>query len=358
MIRKAVLLAIGKPTHRHHSDVLSGLPEALIPIANRPLVVHAIDSFRATGVREVAVLTEPELASEVQQAVCEGGRPDWDFEVTYLESADHGAAKAPLSALGAFVEDEPFALHLCDSVSRAGLCKVLASVADDAPDAVVVTHKRASVTDDTDVDVAAEHLPGRPNGDLSSTAPAGVYVFGPGILRSTPLPEPSATYELALIAMVRRLADAGGRVDARRVDRWWRWDQRADTLLRGNRFALEGLSADVQAPLLHDNQIQGGVVIHPTAHVESSTLRGPAIVGAHAWIRQAYIGPYTSISKGARIEGGEVENSVVLAGASLTHLGDRLEGSIVGPGAEVGRSFGLPKAHHLMVGAGASISLC
>ena len=52
-----------------------------------------------------------------------------------------------------------------------------------------------------------------------------------------------------------------------------------------------------------------------------------------------------------------MEHSINLPGASIKHLGKRLEASVVGPGAKVFRDFGLPRALRLNVGEGAEVSL-
>jgi glucose-1-phosphate thymidylyltransferase len=57
------------------------------------------------------------------------------------------------------------------------------------------------------------------------------------------------------------------------------------------------------------------------------------------------------------IENAEVEHSIILPGASIQHLGGRLEGSIIGPGARVFRDFRLPRALRLNVGEGAEVAL-
>jgi glucose-1-phosphate thymidylyltransferase len=74
-------------------------------------------------------------------------------------------------------------------------------------------------------------------------------------------------------------------------------------------------------------------------------------------ISDAYIGPYTSIGSGVVIENAEVEHSIILPGASIRHLGGRLEASIVGVDARIFRDFRLPRALRLNVGEGAEVAL-
>jgi glucose-1-phosphate thymidylyltransferase len=149
-------------------------------------------------------------------------------------------------------------------------------------------------------------------------------------------------------------------VHTRMVRSWRRYGGDVDELLQMNRAVLDELEVISEAagqPRFASSQIEGRVVIHPTAHVESAVIRGPAIIGAHASVVDAYIGPYTSIGDGARIEGAEVEHSIVLPAASVLHIGGRLETSVVGRGAKVFRDFSIPRSLRLQVGDGAQVSL-
>ena len=85
---------------------------------------------------------------------------------------------------------------------------------------------------------------------------------------------------------------------------------------------------------------------------------GPVIIGADALIADSYIGPHTSIAERVRIEGAELERSIVLADASVLHVGGRLVASIVGREARIFRDFSMPRALRLQVGDGDEVALC
>jgi glucose-1-phosphate thymidylyltransferase len=149
----------------------------------------------------------------------------------------------------------------------------------------------------------------------------------------------------------------GGTVRTQPAQGWWRVGQGPEAALDGNRFALEGLRGEPVVADVTGSRIQGAVSIHPSASVESSIVRGPAVIGAGACVRAAYVGPYTSIGEHAIVEGAEIEHSIVLAGASVSHLGTRLEASIIGPGARVSSDFRLPRAIRMNIGQGAEVAL-
>jgi glucose-1-phosphate thymidylyltransferase len=92
--------------------------------------------------------------------------------------------------------------------------------------------------------------------------------------------------------------------------------------------------------------------------VTDSVLVGPAVIGKGARISDAYIGPYTAIGPGVRIEGAELERSIILPDAHLSHVGCRMTDSVVGRGAHVFRDFSLPRALRVRVGADAELGLC
>jgi glucose-1-phosphate thymidylyltransferase len=177
--------------------------------------------------------------------------------------------------------------------------------------------------------------------------------MGAGVLATTDALEAWPGGELN--ALADHVSGIGGSVHMRRTETWWRFGEATDTVLAGNRFALESLQGEPVNAHLRDCEIQGAVSIHPSARLESSTVRGPAVIGAGARVHSAYIGPFTSIAADALIEGAEIENSIVLAGASVTHLNGRLEGSILGAGARVFRDFRLPRAMRLNIGPGSEV---
>jgi len=167
----------------------------------------------------------------------------------------------------------------------------------------------------------------------------------------------TGNWELDVAAVTRVVGDRGGRVSRQGVSQWWRDGVRPGSVLEGNRFVLEGLRGKGVEANLIDSRIEGLVSIHPSARLESSIVRGPAIIGARVELIDAYVGPYTAVGDDVVVEGAEIEHSVILPGASIRHLGGRLEASVVGPKARVFRDFRLPKALRLNVGEGAEVSL-
>jgi glucose-1-phosphate thymidylyltransferase len=323
-----------------------------VPVANRALLGHALDWLAQAGVREAAVIVPQDLARQARDAVAGTAaalRVSW-FEQLPDESLAHA-----LADLTGFLDGEAFVLHLADSLARQSLRSLTAGRADCDTEALLVVDKSRGVelAQVVQLRAAVGGGPARPRPLRSHSA--GVAVLGPDALDgvATLHLDPEHTLE----ALVERIQQRGGRVATYGVTDWWRFRDGTEALLEGNRVALEGLRADYDGLQASDSKIQGAVVVHPEARIKSSVVRGPVIIGARARLRDAYVGPYTSIGEEVVIEGAEIEHSVVLPGASLRHLGGRLEASVIGPKSRVFRDFRLPRALRLTLGEGAEVCL-
>jgi glucose-1-phosphate thymidylyltransferase len=294
----------------------------LVPIANRPLVLHVLDGLRAAGVREVAVLGDGATRAEIA-TVIGGGGPE--LTVRYVDHVDARALDAPAVVV------QP-----ADALLRAPLEAPLGDVAAAHVDGVVIRVPAVAAPAAAGAPVAACLLGPEAAGALAATLAAGdtsADALADALLRSSP------------------------RVRDDEVRGCLACGDGDDGLLRANRLALEGLAASVEDAALVDTEIQGPTSIHPTAVVRSALIRGPAIIGPGACLNDVYIGPYTSIGEDVVVEGAEIEHSLVLAEAEVRYPGVRLTTSIIGPRARLVRDFHLPRGMRVAVGADAVVAL-
>jgi glucose-1-phosphate thymidylyltransferase len=127
-------------------------------------------------------------------------------------------------------------------------------------------------------------------------------------------------------------------------------------MLEANRLILDTVVRRLDGEL-HESQVEGRVVIEPGARLERATVRGPAVIGAGAIVRDAYIGPYTAVGDRCVIEGAEVEHSILLEGSSVRHLDGRMESSLLGRDVSISRGDRQPRAYRFMVGDQSEIGI-
>ena len=346
MVTKAVLFAPADRREAAESSqyaLRSPNPQlAMLPVGNRPLVLHALDELSAAGIDEIAVVSEEQVSEEVQSVI-----EDWPLTSNAKVHVSVKPERVFLDALhevGAWLRGDSFVLHLCDSLRHEGLSTAIA-------DPPVGPNDVLTLVESPHRDGAVPVRPG-----LTSLRSAGIHVFGAGVLELTD-DEPARRWDTQIATAAESLAATGGRLEVRAVHAWWRYRQRPDILLQANRYFLSGLGMQPTEARLENTDLQGPVMIDPTARLRSATVRGPAIIGPHAEISDAYIGPYTSIGREVVIENAEVEHSIILPGASIKNLGGRLEASVVGADARVFRDFRLPRAFRLNVGERAEVAV-
>jgi glucose-1-phosphate thymidylyltransferase len=329
----------------------------LLPIANEPLVFHVLRRLKEAGISRVAVVLDPREAEETECALAR--RSEWGIDVTVLSIDSGTRLSGALSAARSFVGGRPFLVAPCDGVSFTPVRDLVAGFSRSGVDvAMALTAAPGGATEPSSglVEGRIKRLLGRapaPGARLS-----GLYLCRPRVLEVAAQAAAEAGAEgVGALGVLERLAARGGRIDAVPLARWWRYTGTVESLLAGNRQMLDLLEPDIGAAAIADSQIDGRVVLDPTARLDSTVVRGPAVIGAGATLSHAYVGPYTSIGDGVDIEAAEVENSVILPGASIRHVGDRLEASVVGRRARVFRDFALPRALRLKVGDDDEVAL-
>ncbi|HEV2075253.1 MAG TPA: glucose-1-phosphate thymidylyltransferase, partial [Thermoleophilaceae bacterium] len=352
---KGLILSGGRGTRLRPLTHTSA--KQLVPVANKPVLFYGLESLAAAGIEEVGIIVAPETADEIRTAVGDGGR--FGVSITYItQDAPSGLAHAVLTA-EEFLAGMPFVMYLGDNLLRDGITELVDAFRRERPDALILL---TQVPDPESYGVAelrdgrVARLVEKPPEPRTDLALVGVYMFTPAIFEAARAIEPSARGELEITDAIQRLVDGGLRVDPHVVRGWWKDTGKVEDILEANRLILDDLAGRVDGELV-DTRVEGRVVVERGARLERSTVRGPAIVGAHAEITDAYVGPYTAIGEGVSISRAEIEHSIVLAGSSVRDLEGRMEASLVGKDVTIGRARSTPRAYRFVVGDHAEITI-
>jgi glucose-1-phosphate thymidylyltransferase len=185
----------------------------------------------------------------------------------------------------------------------------------------------------------------------------GVYLFTKSIFDAVRAIKPSARGELEITDAIQHLISTGRNVRSHVIHGWWKDTGRVEDLLEANRIVLADLVTSIEGTVDAATMIEGAVRIGPGTVVERSRLRGPLVIGAGAHITDAYIGPFSAIADGVKIERCEVEHSIVLDRSELKAITGRIESSLIGRDVVVTASESRPSAHKLMLGDSSRVEL-
>lgn len=351
MIAKGVVVAAER---RDGAPASPGrdVAQHLQPIANRPILLHAVEGMRNAGIHDVAVVVSPSTRDAIEDVLA--ASPVAGVHVEVLVDDDHRGAVSALQAAGEFVAGAPFLVQPGDGLLRHDLPELLGTLDGGGPDAIALVGRGPDGAPPPGLDLIHGCCP--TDTGVPPTWSTGAQLFGRDFVDRTRPHLERHRDDASLHGVLEDLHRDAGRIEARLV-RWWsRFDGDPRALLAMNRIVLDDLDpGPVIVPEGCD--VEGRVLIDPTARIESTAIRGPVVIGPNATVLDAYIGPYTAIGEGALVENCEVEHSVIFAQARLRHLGGRLDRSVIGRRASVVRDFAVPRALRLHIGDGAQVEV-
>jgi glucose-1-phosphate thymidylyltransferase len=374
---KGLILSGGKGTRLRPITHTSA--KQLVPVANKPVLFYGIEAMAQAGIEEVGIIIAPETGREIEAATGDGSR--FGVRITYVEQDEPlGLAHAVLTA-EPFLGGSPFVMYLGDNLLQGGISDLVAAFREHEPEALILLTPVADPENYGVAELAAPESgqgvaggPGAKGGQAAAAtsrvvrlvekprepatdlALVGVYMFTARIHEAARAIEPSARGELEITDAIQHLVDTGLRVEPHIVRGWWKDTGRLEDMLEANRLILDNLVGRVEGELI-DSRVDGRVVVEPGARLERTTVRGPAVIGAGAQLKDCYVGPYTAIGENCAITGAEVEHSILLAGSSVCDLDGRMESSLLGRNVTVRRSERQPRAYRFMVGDNSDISI-
>jgi glucose-1-phosphate thymidylyltransferase len=372
---KALVLAGGRGTRLRPITHTSA--KQLVPVANKPVLFYGIESLRDAGISEIGVVVadpaemlKPDSRTgqmipvmvnsqaEIRAALGDGSK--FGVHVSYIvQEAPLGLAHA-VKIAEEFVAGDSFVMYLGDNLIKDGIVSFVQEFEREKPDAQILLAHVPNPGDFGVAELDGEHVvrleekPAHPKSDL---ALVGVYLFGPPVFDAVRAIQPSPRGELEITDAIQYLITSGKRVRSHVITGWWKDTGKVEDMLEANRIVLAGLPAKIEGTVDAATRIEGALQLGAGSSIERSHIRGPVVIGAGVMIRDAYIGPYTSIADGAVIDHAELEHSIVLERSRLEHVSQRIESSLIGREAVVTSSGLRPRAHRMMIGDSSRVEL-
>lgn len=338
---KALILAGGKGTRL--KPVTDTMAKHLIPVANRPILFHALDKTEKAGMREIGIVVSSETEDCIKQAVGSGSK--WNVKVTYiLQQKPMGIAHAVKSARG-FLADSPFLMFLGDNLVQSEIGKFIDEFNIHKPDALIllqeVDNPSAFGVAELDSCGTVRCVIEKPERPKSKMALIGIYIFNSDIHNAIDRIKPSRRGELEITDAIQELLMMNKEVKSRTLSGWWLDAGTGENILKANRnVMLDCIGRDVRGNVDSKSKIIGQVKIEPGTKILNSRIEGPVVIDENCCISNSSIGPFVSVSAGTEVDKSCIKNSIVMTGCQIS-LADKLNDSIIGSGSRVlGESVG------------------
>lgn len=336
-------------------------PKQLIPIANKPMSQYALEDLEEAGISDIAVILGDIAPDKVIEYYGDGSR--LGVQLTYIRQDEPRGIAQAVGLARDFVGDDPFVAYLGDNLLRDGIEDLVEGFKSSQAEAQIalshVKNPEAFGVAVLDSQGKLVRLVEKPRTPMSDLALVGVYMFRSRIFHVIDSLKPSARGEMEITEAIQGLMEMGCQVTSHIVSGWWKDTGKPEDILEANQLVLSDLEPFNNGIVEEGALISGKVGIDEGTTVrKGSSVRGPAIIGKNCEIGpETYVGPYTSIGDNSIINGGEIENTIVIGDAVL-RCKRRIVDSLIGRNSKiVSADANLPKGYRLIIGENTSISI-
>lgn len=355
---KAIILSGGKGT-RLRPLTYTGAKQ-LVPVANKPILWYGIEAIVEAGITDIGIIISPETGGEVKAKTGDGER--FGAKITYiLQDQPAGLAHA-VKIAQPFLGDSPFVMYLGDNLVQSELSMFLEKFDAKSLDALTllcpVSNPSAFGVAKVDEEGRVLQLIEKPKVPPSNLALVGIYLFSPIIHDAIANIQPSPRGELEITDAIQYLIDQQKKVEAYQLKGWWLDTGKKDDLLEANRIILDTcLSSSIQGEVDEQSQVIGRVQIGKGSQVKNCTIRGPVTIGNNCYMENCFVGPYSSVADNVTLIEADLEHSVILQGAKVEGIHQRIVDSVIGQRAQLKVAPRRPKALRFMIGDDSQIEL-
>lgn len=355
---KALILSGGKGT-RLRPLTYTGAKQ-LVPVANKPILWYGIEAIVAAGITDIGIIISPETGQEVKTKTGNGDR--FGANITYILQEQPAGLAHAVKIAQPFLGDAPFVMYLGDNLVQSDLGLFLEKFKTKNLDALTllcsVANPSAFGVAKIDDEGRVLQLVEKPKNPPSNLALVGIYLFSTGIHDAIASIKPSARGELEITDAIQYLIDQHQKVEAYQLEGWWLDTGKKDDLLEANRIILDTcLKSAIEGEVDEKSQVIGRVQIGSGTKVVNCSIRGPVTIGSDCYLENCFIGPYSSVADQVNLIDVDLEHSVILQGAKVVGIHQRIVDSVVGQRAHLKTAPQRPKALRFLIGDDCQIEL-
>lgn len=340
-IKKAILTGGGRATRLR--PITATTNKHLIPLANKPMIFHAIEKVVEAGVTDIFINTNPG-ETQLQQAIGDGGH--WGVNITFFEQpgGPQGIAHVVKSA-EKFIGNDPFMFYLSDNILLGSLEPTFAEFETKQLDCLLALStvpdpERFGVpffSDDGKTLIDIKEKPAKPQNNFAIT---GIYLYGPKVFFEAfdnIKKSPRGEYEISDIHayMLRKKRTIGWK----EITGFWKDTGKVEDLVLTNKMLLDELPAEAYrtavTALPKGSRVEGKIHIGLGSTIgDGVTITGPVIIGENCTLENCQIGPYVTIGSGTTIKKAAVTSSIVFSNCTIDARRS-IADSILGEGVKI-----------------------
>lgn len=333
-IRKAILTGGGRATRLY--PITTTLNKHLIPLANKPMIFHAIEKAVEAGVEEIFINLNPG-DTVLPKYIGDGGH--WGIKIKFFEQTGgpQGIAHVVKCAHN-FIGDDPFLFYLSDNITLGNLNELFDEFDREHYDCMLAFAKvpdpqrfGVPIFNEQNILIDIVEKPLNPPNNFAQT---GIYLYGPKVFFDAfNKIVKSARGEYEISSINSHLLKNNFKVGHREITGWWKDTGHVDDLLIANRLLLEKLPAEkfkIEGTVADGARINSPVAVGVGTILRKNVIiNGPVIIGANCDLADCVIEPYTTIGAGCTIKQARIGNSIIFNNSQID-CDVKIENSLIG----------------------------
>ena len=316
---KGVILSGGKGSRL--APITDDYPKQLLPILGKPILFHCIDHLRRSGIKDIAIIINPETGPLIKEAV---RKKDYPENISFITQQEALGLAHAINCAKDFADGDDFLVVLGDNLFDKSLKDLIDKFYTSQSDSLILLKEVERPYDfgvaDLDEEGKVKKLVEKPKTFISNYAVVGVYLFKSSIFDAIDGLNPSARGELEITDAIAKQVTLGQTVQTAILDSYWFDSGTLSGMLDANKtFLLNYEKFDNINARIRESYLLGNISIGEGSTIENSKLMGPINIGKNVHIRDSVIGPFSSISDNAIIDNSEIQEVIVMKNAKLFH---------------------------------------
>ncbi|HEY3363365.1 MAG TPA: bifunctional sugar-1-phosphate nucleotidylyltransferase/acetyltransferase [Methanosarcina sp.] len=337
---KAIILAAGEGLRCRPLTLTRS--KVMLPIANRPILEHVIDSLEKNGITDIILIVG--YKKERIMDYFEDGL-NFGVKIKYVEqSAQLGTAHAIEQAKSLIGPEDPefLVLNGDNLVEPKTIADLLNNYEGDASLLTVRMEETAGYGVVLKEGNRVIKILEKRSGDLSRIVNTGIYIFTPQVFETIEKTPISENGEYAITDTLQLMIDEGKIVTSVSTESKWLDAVHAWDLLKANAIVLNSAKN-----LQLEGEVEEGVVLREKVSIGKNTrvrsgsyIVGPVVIGENCDIGpNVVILPSTTIGDNVTIRSfTEIQNSIIMNDCRIYSHG-KISNSIIGSNNTIGAGF-------------------